>query len=462
MVYKTLKGKIMAIILLALFVFNLGLSLFIYNTLYSSLKANIKIDMDSIRKFSVNTLKYSSLVIKDNTQIKDKTVYEINSNYNCYVGLYDNNNEKIDSKGNEYLESSIEKVLDDSKVKSSGISFNKSNGFISTYVYPIYLSGEFDSSLVVQADYTKEYSNIMTTIYRIVTVQVILMLVIVVVLNYFVNRIIRPLKKLSEQMKKYGNGQDVEELNTCSDDEIGLVTKSFNDMIVEKKKLENASKIFFNNATHELKTPVTSIYAYVQILNEEYMDKMDEEFKKRAFNRISLECCKLRDLIQKLLELSRGGIRKKNLKKEFSMDELVSEICDRLVDRAARLEKTFEISTEKIKIYAIKEDLEQIILNLIDNALKYSKVKVIKINLKIVEGRVLFSIENEISKIPENVRGNLLDPFVKYNEVQGKREECISSSGLGLYLCSELAKKNNMTLKYEIIDNNIVFTLAQE
>lgn len=462
MVYKTLKGKIMAIILLALFVFNLGLSLFIYNTLYSSLKANIKIDMDSIRKFSVNTLKYSSLVIKDNTQIKDKTVYEINSNYNCYVGLYDNNNEKIDSKGNEYLESSIEKVLDDSKVKSSGISFNKSNGFISTYVYPIYLSGEFDSSLVVQADYTKEYSNIMTTIYRIVTVQVILMLVIVVVLNYFVNRIIRPLKKLSEQMKKYGNGQDVEELNTCSDDEIGLVTKSFNDMIVEKKKLENASKIFFNNATHELKTPVTSIYAYVQILNEEHMDKMDEEFKKRAFNRISLECCKLRDLIQKLLELSRGGIRKKNLKKEFSMDELVNEICDRLVDRAARLEKTFEISTEKIKIYAIKEDLEQIILNLIDNALKYSKGTVIKINLKIVEGRVLFSIENEISMIPGNVRGNLLDPFVKYNEVQGKREECISSSGLGLYLCSELAKKNNMTLKYEIIDNNIVFTLAQE
>lgn len=461
MVFKTLKGKIMAIVLLALFVFNLGLSLFIYNTLYSSLKSNIKIDMDSIRKFSVNTLKYSSLVIKDNTQIKDKTVYEINSNYNCYVGLYDEKNKKIDSKGNEYLESSIGKILDDSKVKSSGIRFNKSNGFISTYVYPIYLSGEFDSSLVVQADYTKEYSNIMTTIYRIITVQIILMMVIVIVLNYFVNRIIRPLKKLSDQMKKYGNGQDVEELNAHSNDEIGLVTESFNNMIVEKKKLENASKIFFNNATHELKTPVTSIYAYVQILNEEDMDELDEEFKKRAFNRISLECCKLRDLIQKLLELSRGGVRKKNLKQEFSLDELISEICDRLVDRASRLERTFEISTEKIKIYAIKEDLEQIILNLIDNALKYCKGKTIKINLKSSEKKFSLYIENEISEIPENVRGNLLDPFVKYNEVQGKREECISSSGLGLYLCSELAKKNNMMLRYEIIQNNIVFILSQ-
>lgn len=460
--FKTLKGKIMAIILLALFVFNLGLSLFIYNTLYSSLKNNIKIDMESIRKFSVNTLKYSSLVIKDNTKIKDKTVYEINSNYNCYVGLYDAQNEKLDSKGNEYLESSIEKSLNNSKVKSSGIIFNKSNGFICTYVYPIYLSGEFDSSLVIQADYTKEYFNIMITMYKILTVQIILMLVIVIVLNFFVNRIIKPLKKLSEQMNKYGNGQDVDEIKTFSDDEIGLVTKSFNEMIIEKRKLENASKIFFNNATHELKTPVTSIYAYTQILSEEDINSLDVEFKKRAFNRISLECCKLRDLVQKLLELSRGGIRKKDFKKEFFLDELVSEICDRLVDRAARIGKEFEITTEKIKIYAVKEDLEQIILNLIDNALKYSKGKVINIKLKFDGERFFLEVKNEIGIIPNDIRENLLDPFVKYNEFQGKMEECISSSGLGLYLCCELAKKNSMILKYDVTGNNIVFTLSPD
>lgn len=460
--FKTLKGKIMAIILLALFVFNLGLSLFIYNTLYSSLKNNIKIDIESIRKFSVNTLKYSSLVIKDNTKIKDKTVYEINSNYNCYVGLYDAQNEKLDSKGNEYLESSIEKSLNNSKVKSSGIIFNKSNGFICTYVYPIYLSGEFDSSLVIQADYTKEYFNIMITMYKILTVQIILMLVIVIVLNFFVNRIIKPLKKLSEQMNKYGNGQDVDEIKTFSDDEIGLVTKSFNEMIIEKRKLENASKIFFNNATHELKTPVTSIYAYTQILSEEDINSLDVEFKKRAFNRISLECCKLRDLVQKLLELSRGGIRKKDFKKEFFLDELVSEICDRLVDRAARIGKEFEITTEKIKIYAVKEDLEQIILNLIDNALKYSKGKVINIKLKFDGERFFLEVKNEIGNIPNDIRENLLDPFVKYNEFQGKMEECISSSGLGLYLCCELAKKNSMILKYDVTGNNIVFTLSPD
>ena len=91
----------------------------------------------------------------------------------------------------------------------------------------------------------------------------------------------------------------------------------------------------------------------------------------------------------------------------------------------------------------------------------HSKGKVININLSNSEEKFSLQIKNEIGMIPKDIRENLLDPFVKYNEFQGKREECISSSGLGLYLCSELAKKNNMTLKYDVTDNNIVFTLAQ-
>ena len=73
----TLKGKIMGIIVLTLIIFNFGLTFFIYNTLYSSLKDNIKNDLENIRKFSVNTLKYSALVIDDNSKVKNKTVSEI-------------------------------------------------------------------------------------------------------------------------------------------------------------------------------------------------------------------------------------------------------------------------------------------------------------------------------------------------------------------------------------------------
>ncbi|NFO86893.1 HAMP domain-containing histidine kinase [Clostridium botulinum] len=457
---KTLKGKIMIGIIFALIIFNFGLSIFIYKTFYTNIKNNIKDDMESIRKFSTSTLKYSAMVIEDDLKVKNKTVYEVNNNYDCYVGLYDSDNKVIDYKGNTLFENSINNILKSSKGKSSVIIFNIKNGLICTYVYPIYLNGKYDSSLIIQKSYSDYYNNIKTTMTSIIAAQIVLLIVIIAALNYFINKIISPLKKLSIQIKKYGEGKDVDKILVKSKDEIGQVTNSFNEMIGEKKKLENISKDFFNNSTHELKTPVTSIYGYLQILKEEELDNMDEEFKKRAINRMMMECEKLKELIQKLLEISRCGVRKKEIKKEISLNILISEICDRLIDRSKRLNKEFIIDIEGISVSAIKEDLEHIILNLIDNSLKYSKGKEIFISLnKTDKNNFVFKITNKISSIPKNISENLLEPFIKYNEFDGNLEESISSSGLGLYLCNELAQKNMFTLKYDIKNDEISFYL---
>lgn len=457
---KTLKGKIMIGIIFSLIIFNLGLSIFIYNTFYTNIKNNIKDDMDSIRKFSISTLKYSAMVIEDDSKVKNKTVYEVNSNYDCYVGLYDLNNNPIDYKGNTLFEDSINNILKDSEEKSSIIMFNIKSGLICTYVYPVYLNGKYDSSLVLQKSYDDYYNNIKSTMTSIIAAQIVLLIVIIGALNYFINKIISPLKKLSSEMKKYGEGKEVDRILVKAKDEIGQVTKSFNEMIEEKKKLENISKNFFNNATHELKTPVTSIYGYVQILKEEDLNNMDEEFKKRAVNRIMMECGKLKELIQKLLEISRGSVRKKDIKQEVKLNILIKEICDRLIDRSRRLNKEFIINIDEITIIAVREDIEHIILNLIDNALKYSKGKNIYISLNKFEkskDKFIFEIKNKITAIPKNISENLLEPFVKYNEFDGNLEDSISSSGLGLYLCNDLAQKNMLNLSYEIRDNQISF-----
>lgn len=460
---NTLKRKIMIGIVFALIIFNFGLSIFIYKTYYANVKNNIKSDMDNIRKFSTSTLKYSAMVIEEDLKVKSKTVYEVNSNYDCYVGLYDSDNNPIDYKGSISFENSINNVLENSKGKSSVIIFNIKNGLICTYVYPIYFSGKYDSSLVIQKSYNDYYDSIKNIMTNIIGAQIVLLIVIIGALNYFINKIISPLKKLNMEMKKYGEGKEVDRILVKSKDEIGQVTKSFNEMIEEKKKLENISKDFFNNATHELKTPVTSIYGYVQILKEEDLDSMDEEFKKRAVNRIMMECGKLKELIQKLLEISRCGVRKKDIKQEVELNILITEICDRLIDRCRRLNREFIMSIEEIAVSAIKEDIEHIILNLIDNSLKYSKSKEIYISLykpNKNQDNFVFEIKNKISPIPKNVSENLLEPFVKYNEFDGNLEESISSSGLGLYLCNELAQKNMFNLKYNIQNDEIAFYLS--
>ncbi|WP_224035174.1 sensor histidine kinase [Clostridium gelidum] len=418
--------------------------------------------MENVRKFSISTLKYSAMVIEDDLKVKNKTVYEVNNNYECYVGLYDSNNNPIDYKGNTLFENSINNILESSKGKSSAIIFNIKSGLICTYVYPVYLNGKYDSSLVIQKSYNDYYNSIKSTMTNIIAAQIVLLIVIIGALNYFINKIISPLKKLSVEMKRYGEGKEVDKISVKSKDEIGQVTKSFNEMIEEKKKLENISKDFFNNATHELKTPVTSIYGYVQVLKEEELNNMDEEFKKRAINRMMLECGKLKELIQKLLEVSRCGVSKKEIKQKVNLNILITELCDRLIDRSRRLNKEFIINIEEITTLVIKEDIEHIILNLIDNSLKYSKGKEIYISLKKLDknsDNFIFEIKNKISSIPENIFRNLLEPFVKYNEFDGNLEESISSSGLGLYLCNELAQKNMLTLKYNIKNDEISFYL---
>ncbi|OOM79078.1 HAMP domain-containing sensor histidine kinase [Clostridium sp. BL-8] len=459
---KTLKRKIMMGIILALIIFNFGLSIFIYNTFYTNIKNNIKGDMESIKKFSISTLKYSAMVIEDDFKVKNKTVYEINTNYDCYAGLYDSNNKLIDYKGDILFENSINNILESSKWKSSVIIFNLKEGLICTYIYPVYLNGKYDCSLVIQKSYNDYYNNIKSTMTSIIAAQIVLLIVIIGALNFFINQIVSPLKRLSIEIKKYGEGKEVNKILVKSKDEIGQVTKSFNEMIEEKKKLENISKNFFNNATHELKTPVTSIYGYIQILEED-LNTIDEEFKKRAVNRIMMECGKLKELIQKLLEISRCGVRKKDIKQEVKLNILITEICDRLIDRCRRLNKEFIINIEEITILAVKEDVEHIILNLIDNALKYSKCREIYISLKKYDKNTdcfMFEIKNKTSSIPNNISGNLLEPFIKYNEFDGKMEDSISSSGLGLYLCNELAQKNMLDLKYEIKEDEISFYLS--
>lgn len=94
--------------------------------------------------------------------------------------------------------------------------------------------------------------------------------------------------------------------------------------------------------------------------------------------------------------------------------------------------------------------------------MKYSKGKEIYISLSKPDKNkddFIFEIKNKISLIPENISKNLLEPFIKYNEFDGNIEESISSSGLGLYLCNELAQKNMFSLKYEIKKDEIFFYL---
>ena len=171
-----------------------------------------------------------------------------------------------------------------------------------------------------------------------------------------------------------------------------------------------------------------------------------------------MESEKMKTLVEKILDISRGKINSSKNRCEFSFTELIEEIIE---DFKVRIESNGYIINKRLQdvtIYSVLEDIELIIINLIDNSVKYNVGKIIDINLYKEEGNIVFSIINKCSDFPNDIKDKLLEPFIKYNSYKDISKE-VSSSGLGLYLCKELAYENYGKLSYEINKGKITFIL---
>lgn len=471
---KTFKGKLLLGTLSITSIANLMLTFYISKNLNLNLQDTIKRDMNSIKIMGVNNVRFNSKLLGtgERDDIPWKTISEINNNFKCFVGMANEDGELIDYSGKLYYEEPMVNIIKESQNEKSLLKLNnKDNYYLATYNYPIYIDGNFYGNLIIQNNYKEDFNNKNKTLIYIVIGQGLLLIMLFFAINHMIDRITNPLKRLTTDMKLFAEGKDVENIIINSGDEVGELSNSFNNMreeienqmdtIVEEKErvleLQKVSKEFFNNATHELKTPITAISGYAQVLKENLENQ--DEFTERALERTIIECEKMRSLVQNILDISRGNIKNEE-KANVNLKLVVEDILKGIEVRANRLNIDIKVSLEEVIIIAIKSEVEQILINLIDNAIKYTKENIIEIDLVKVENKIIFRTKNTINTIPNNIKDNLLEPFVKCNISNSEEKSFITSSGLGLYLCNEIAKRNEFVLNYEIIDEYIIFECA--
>lgn len=467
--FKTLRSKLLFGTIISVVVINIIFTIFIALFLENTLRTDIINEITNIKKFSINTINQNELI----GESKWKSLNSIKGLTNSYVSM-------INDKGetNEYIsvaisEDEINNIVNESKNFKSIIRFKRLNNiYCVTYNYPIYLDNDFYCNLIIQKDYSEKYNKNINVITIVVMGQVIVVLSIIAVISIIISKVTKPINELNKSMKDLSKSINSKDIIINSNDEIGELSKSYNLMknkikdqmeiiIEEKEKVEELQKVsreFFNNATHELKTPVTAISLYAQIFKENKVNELDEEFINRASNRIIMESEKMKVLVEKILDISRGKINSSKNKCEFSLTKLIEEIIE---DFQVRIESNGYIINKRLQevtIYSVLEDIELIIINLIDNAVKYNVGKRIDINLYKEEGNIVFSIINKCGNFPKDIKDKLLEPFIKYNSYKDISKE-ISSSGLGLYLCKELAYENYGELFYEINEGKINFIL---
>jgi PAS domain S-box-containing protein len=209
--------------------------------------------------------------------------------------------------------------------------------------------------------------------------------------------------------------------------------------IQEIKEQEQQKDYFISMASHELKTPITSIKGYIQILQSMYKDSEDAMLTK-SLDRVHVQIEKLTTLIGELLDVSK--IRKGTLsfhKQTFDINSLIKEEIEELEIIHPNHKINFENQTV-IEVFADRERIRQVLINLISNAIKYSPQNGdILIRSGVEKQRVLISVIDEGIGIDKNYQGKIFERFYR---VEGKSEKTFPGFGIGLFIASEIIKRH--------------------
>lgn len=442
----TLKGKISATLLVGLIIIITISYLVIDIVLNKNLEEYINNDMKGLIAYSKESC--SSLVQLDNKNNTWITLNKISSLFDIYISW---NNEEV---GKVLYQEDIDKYKDLLEENKSLLRLSSSNEiFFATLYYPLYVNNEYEGNLIIQKDYSKNYLANKNVLRVVLLAEGTMIALLFIIIYLITNKSTKPLKKLVIAMDSLGKGEEVKNLPIETMDDISIITEGFNDMKNNIVEMQNNTKEFFNNATHELKTPLTAIRGYSQMLQDE---DFEDEFVVRAVERIEEESIKMNKLVEKLLMISREEALVQAYPEEININKMAKRIIEAFHNQIK--DKGLNIRVQEnieIKIIVIKEDMESILTNLIENSLKYSSNKNIIIEIGENSGKYYFKILNNIGKIDEEVKDNLFEPFIKENNSNSE----ISSSGLGLYICKRLCEKNSFKIKYFIEKNVIEFVI---
>ena len=210
--------------------------------------------------------------------------------------------------------------------------------------------------------------------------------------------------------------------------------------ITDQKLDEQRKNDFIGMVSHELKTPLTSMLAYQQILQKKLLKDNADEFTRVALDKSNQQIRKMTSMINGFLNISHLESGKIQLKKEaFDMRLLLEE----LIQDFRMITSTHELilkACDHPMLYADREKISSVISNLISNAIKYSpQGKVILVSCNADQNRIVVHIKDEGMGIKEEDQARL---FQRFYRISTSHRENISGFGIGLYLSKEIVERH--------------------
>ncbi|MBR4026404.1 MAG: HAMP domain-containing histidine kinase [Lachnospiraceae bacterium] len=258
----------------------------------------------------------------------------------------------------------------------------------------------------------------------------------------------RPIKRLTEASEKFAKGEYSCRIDTVTKDEIGDLAKTYNQMADALEEKIHALEFtvqkqedFVANFAHELKTPMTSIIGYADILYQKELSFLEVQ---KAAGYIVNEGMRLEALSFKLLQMI--TLEKMDfLLEETDMHLFFQDIESSISVTAQNRNILLKFSCEKAFVRLEYDLFKTMILNLLDNALKSGADKV---ELKGIQSKnqYIISIKDNGRGIPKNQLERIKEPFYMVDKSRARKE---NGAGLGLALCEKIAILHNTKCVYE-------------
>ncbi len=229
-------------------------------------------------------------------------------------------------------------------------------------------------------------------------------------------RISEPIVTISNYAREIGKGKEVPDVEIQSKDEIGHLAKSFNIMKKEIAVAEQMRREIVANVSHELRTPLTSIIGFIKGILDGIIKKEDEEkYLRIAYS----EANRLKDLTKEIVEVAKleSGSTKLNVE-SFCLNQLAHEVEVEFQNMVAEKKLTliFEEKKKNILLEADKARVKQVLINIINNSLKFTEKGYIKLTIDATNEWVTMQIEDTGSGIKKDKISYLFNKFYTANE----------------------------------------------
>lgn len=227
-------------------------------------------------------------------------------------------------------------------------------------------------------------------------------------------------------------------------DEIYSLGETLNKMIDDLEKSFESQKRFIEDASHEIKTPLTIIHAHMEILK----DKLSDDSLKDEVGQLLSEVEKLNSLTLSLLKLANlnSGKTELNINK-FRLDETLLDVIRLIRKEAEKKNTVFRLSVnEPVTMEGDENQIKCALMNIIDNAVKYSLPKTsIDIDISVVNDTCIITVEDRGHGISSKDIKNIFNRFFRSNETKS----IVQGNGLGLAITKDILRLHQGNINIE-------------